>query len=140
MEITTTQVEGRVPVTILKPSGSIDGSNYQILIDEAKAVCKAGAHNILLDMADTEYMSSAGLVAMQSIIKLLQNEELPDPEEGWAAMADIDRTRESGQRDRFKLVNVQPRVDKSLEQVGFKNYIAIFDDLDEAVASFPPLD
>ena len=140
MKITTTRVEGRVPVTVLKTTGSIDGSNYRLLIDEAKAACQAGTRDILLDMADTEYISSAGLVAMQTIIKLLQNEELPDPEQGWAAMADIDRSREGGQRDHFKLVNVQPRIDRSLEQVGFKDYIAIFDNLDEALASFTPLD
>ncbi len=136
MEIKTTEIKGRVPVTVLRTTGNIDGSNYQQLIDEAKAAYHAGARDILLNMVGTEYMSSAGLVAMQTIIKLLQNEELPDPEEGWDAMADIDRSREGGYREHFKLVNVQPRVARSLEQVGFKNYIAIFDDLDEAVASF----
>ena len=42
MEFMTMQAKGRVPVTVLKTTSNIDGSNYQQLIDEAKAAYKAG--------------------------------------------------------------------------------------------------
>ena len=36
MNITTSQKQGRVPVTILKLAGMLDSSNYTLLVDEAK--------------------------------------------------------------------------------------------------------
>jgi anti-anti-sigma factor len=79
MNITVTQAEGRVPVTILHPHGDLDLSSFQNLIALAETAYNEGARDILLDLSDTPYMSSSGLVALQSIAALTRGEDLPDP-------------------------------------------------------------
>ena len=67
---------------------------------------------------------------------LLRGEEIPDPEVGWGAIRAIDRDRERGFQQHFKLLNPQPRVDQVLEMVGFKRFLEVYTDLDAAIASF----
>ena len=136
MSITVSQAQGRVPVTVLQTHGQIDASNYQDLIAEAQAAHKAGARDILLDLSDTNYTSSSGIVALQSIAALLRGEKPPDPEAGWGAFRAVDRDRDTGFQKHFKLLSPQPRVDQVLEMVGFKRFLEVFDDLETAIASF----
>jgi anti-anti-sigma factor len=135
-EVTLTQNQRRVPVTILHPRGEVDASNYQDLIAAARQAYAAGARDILLDLSDVSYMSSSGLVALQSIAALLRGDQPPDPEAGWQAFRDIDRDRDMGFQTHFKLVNPRPAVDHVLEVVGFKHFLEIHADLDAAAASF----
>jgi anti-anti-sigma regulatory factor len=136
MNITVTQAEGRVPVTILHPYGDLDLSSFQALITLAETAYNEGARDILLDLSDTPYMSSSGLVALQSIAALTRGEAPPDPEAGWAAFHAIDRDRESGLQLHFRLLSPQPRVDRVLEMSGFKRFLEVHTDLESAVASF----
>jgi anti-anti-sigma regulatory factor len=136
MNITITQAEGRVPVTILHTHGDLDLSSFQELIALAETAYDEGARDILLDLSDTPYMSSSGLVALQSIAALTRGEAPPDPEAGWAAFRAIDRDRESGLQLHFKLLSPQPRVDRVLEMSGFKRFLEVHTDLELAVASF----
>lgn len=136
MDITVSQVEGRVPVTVLRTHGDLDASNYQDLIAKAQGVYDDGAHDILLDLSDTPYMSSSGLVALQSIAAMLRGEEALDPEAGWGAFRAIHRDREGGLQQHFRLLNPQPRVEQVLEMVGFKRFLEVYTDLEAAVASF----
>ena len=43
MRIATTQVQGRVPVTILEVDGEVDATTYQQLIAQAREACDRGA-------------------------------------------------------------------------------------------------
>jgi anti-anti-sigma regulatory factor len=128
--------EGRVPVTILRPYGELDASNYLELIAEARKAYDGGARDLLLDMGEVPYMSSSGLVALQSMAALLRGEEPPDPESGWAAFRSIHRDRNAGYQAHFKILNPQPPVDRVLQTVGFKRFIEVYTDLDTAVASY----
>jgi anti-anti-sigma factor len=136
MNITVKQVQGAVPVTVLQTHGELDASNFGTLIAKAQEVYDGGARDILIDMADTPYMSSSGLVALQSIAALVRGEQVPDLEGGWSAIHGIDRDRDTGPQRHLKLVNPQPRVDRVLEMVGFKRFLEVYADLDTAVASF----
>lgn len=136
MNITVSRAQGRVPVTVLCPQGELDASNYQDLIATAQEVVRGGGQDILLDLSQTTYMSSSGLVALQSTAALLRGEEPPDLEAGWGALRAIDRDRESGFQEHFKLLSPQPRVDHVLDMVGFKRFLEVHDDLEAAVASF----
>jgi anti-anti-sigma factor len=68
MNLTTTQAQGRVPVTVVGIEGELDGSNFQQLINTARDMYKAGARHLLLDMSKMTYMSSAGLVALHGAV------------------------------------------------------------------------
>jgi anti-anti-sigma factor len=136
MDITVTQRQGSVPVTVLQTHGDLDASNYQDLIASARQAYDEGARAILLDLGDTSYMSSSGLVALQSIAALLRGDVPTDLESGWEAFRSIDRDRDRGFQTSFKLVNPQPRVEHVLEMVGFTGFLEIHTDLEIAVNSF----
>jgi anti-anti-sigma regulatory factor len=130
------QVQSKVPVTVLTIQGDLDGSNFQELIDLAKKAHQEGASDFLLDMSELNFMSSAGLVALLSISKLMRGETPPDPEYGWDALHEIDRDRDSGVQQHVKLLNPPPKVEKILEMSGMKKFFEIFTDKQTAIASF----
>jgi anti-anti-sigma regulatory factor len=136
MEITLYQVQGKVPVTVLQPHGDLDASNFRDLIARAKDAYDAGGRDILLDLSDTPYLSSSGLVALHSIATMLRGEAPPDLESGWGAFRSIGRDRDLGLQQHFKLFNPQPNVEKVLEMAGFRQYLEVYADLETAAASF----
>jgi anti-anti-sigma regulatory factor len=136
MNISISQVQGKVPVTVLKLEGQLDGQTYQDLINKAREAYKAGWRDFLVDMADLTYISSAGLVALHSVALLAKGEELPDTDEGWTAYRSMGRSKEAGIQEHMKLLSPRPEVLSVLEMVGFSAVFKIFADLDEAVQSF----
>jgi anti-anti-sigma factor len=136
MDMTVSHAQGRVPVAVLHVHGEVDASSYQDLIAQAQEVHAAGTRDVLMDLSNVSYMSSSGLVALQSIAALLRGDEMPDLESGWGALRAVDRDRELGFQSHFKLLHPQPRVDHVLEVVGFKRFLEIYTDMEEAVASF----
>lgn len=136
IDLTISTAQGRVPVTVLHLRGDLDASNYEDLIAEARAAYDDGARDMLLDLGEVAYISSSGLVALQSIAALLRGDQIPDTREGWGAFRAIGRDREVGLQQHFKLLNPQPRVEKVLATVGFERFLQTFDDFGEAIASF----
>ena len=136
MDVTVLRMQGRVPVFVLQTHGDLDASNYQEVVAKAEEVYQAGARHILLDMSDTPFMGSSGLVALHSIALLLRGEALPDPEAGWDAFYAIDRDRERGLQQEFKILNPQAQVDRVLDMSGLKEFFEVHTDLQAAIASF----
>ncbi len=137
MEITVTHAQGKVPVTVLQLHGELDGSNYRDLIQKAQQVFETGTRAILLDMSDTPFISSAGIVALHTIAKILAGVRPGEDESGWESFREIDRTRQAGEKAaNFKLLGPQPRVMGVLDTVGFSQYFEIFTDYDAALESF----
>src|SRR5436190_18167417 len=136
MEMTFSQVEGKVPVTVLKLNGDLDGSSYQDAIAGARSLYDRGTRDMVPDVSDVPYLRSAGVVALQSIAALLKGDLPPDPEMGWSAYHSMEQDADSGYHPRLKLLNPQPRVDQVLETLGLKTYFEIFTDLNSAVQSF----
>jgi anti-anti-sigma regulatory factor len=136
MEIKIEQVQGKTLVSILNIQGDLDGSNYQQLINKAKEAHQSGTQHMVLDMSQVGYMSSAGLVALHTIAKLLQGAPLPDPEAGWEAFHAIERDQDAGVHAQLKLLNPQVKVDQTLELTGMKDFFEIFTDRQAAIASF----
>lgn len=136
MNISVSQAQGRVPVTILKLDGQLDGQNYQELIAKAQELHSAGARDFLLDLSDLTYISSAGLVALHSVALLTRGEEIPDMEGGWSAYRSMGRTSEAGVQKHVKLLNPRSEIMGVLDMVGFSSVFEIYTDRDEAVNSF----
>ena len=135
MKISVSQVQGQVPVTVVKVDGQLDGQTYQELINKAREAYKAGWRDFLVDMSDLTYISSAGLVALHSMALLLKGEELPDTDEGWSAYRSI-KSSAAEVQTHIKLLNPREEVKSVLEMVGFDRVFSVFTDLDEAVQSF----
>jgi len=136
MNIIVENAQGRVPVTILELHGDLDGSNYQEVIARARDLYGAGMRHLLIDMGDTAYMSSAGLVALHSVILLLRGEQPPDPDSGWSAFHAIAREQGGGMQKAVKLLNPQPRVRRTLEMTGMQEFFEVYTDRQAAVESF----
>lgn len=136
MNISVSQVQGKVPVTVVKVDGQLDGQTYQDLINKARESYKAGWRDFLVDMSDLTYVSSAGLVALHSMALLLKGEELPDTESGWSAYRSMGRSKEAGMQEHMKLLNPRAEVQSVLDMVGFSSVFQIFTDFDQAVNSF----
>ena len=136
MNISISQAQGNVPVSVVKLDGQLDGQNYQELITKAKELHSAGARDFLLDLSDLTYISSAGLVALHSIALLTRGEELPDPEGGWSAYRSMGRSSEAGLQKHVKLLNPREEVRSVLDMVGFGSVFEIFTDFNEALNSF----
>lgn len=136
MNISTSQAQGNVPVTVIKLDGQLDGQSYQELIGKAQELFKTGARDFLLDLTDLTYISSAGLVALHSVALLTRGEELPDAESGWSAYRSMGRANEAGVQKHVKLLNPRSEVMSVLDMVGFGNLFEVYTNLDEAVNSF----
>jgi anti-anti-sigma factor len=136
MNISVSQAQGNVPVTVVKVDGQLDGQTYQQLIAKAQELYNSGARDFLLDLSDLTYISSAGLVALHSMALLTRGEEMPDPEGGWSAYRSMGRSSEAGLQKHVKILNPRSEVMSVLDMVGFGNVFEIYTNLDEAVNSF----
>lgn len=134
MNISVSKEQGNV--VILQLAGQLDGQSYQDLIMKAQEVIGDGTKNILLDMGELTYISSAGLVSLHTISMLLRGEKTPDPEQGWSTLKSMDRTRDSGLQKNLKLLNPHPQVVSVLDMVGFTEFFEIFTDRQKAIDSF----
>ena len=136
MNISVSQAQGKVPISVIKLDGQLDGQSYQALIAKAQELYGTGTRDFLLDLSDLTYISSAGLVALHSLALLSRGEVLPDFEGGWSAYRSMGRATEAGVQKHVKLLNPRSEVMGVLDMVGFGNVFEIYTNLDEAVNSF----
>ncbi len=136
MEITVSQEQGRISISVIKLTGQLDGQTYESLIAKAREVVESGIRNILLDLGDLTYISSAGLVSLHTIALMTRGEDLPDLEQGWSALKSMDRSRDGGLQKNLKLLNPRPEVTSVLDMVGFAAFFEVFTDKQKAIDSF----
>lgn len=139
MEINLQTEQAAVPVAVITTHGDIDASNFNDLVKVAQKAYSAGLRDILLDLGDTLFLSSSGLVALHSISLLLRGQPPLDPEAGWAAFHEMENNLTDGMQQHMKLLNPQPRVVRTLEHSGLLGYFQVFTDKKEALASFSAL-
>ena len=136
MNISVSQAQGRIPVTVIKLDGQLDGQTYQDLINQARELYESGTRSFLIDLAGLTYVSSAGLVALHTVALLARGEALPDTEAGWSAIRSVGGVSREGKQEHVKLANPREEVQSVLDMVGFSAAFEIFNDLDEAIKSF----
>jgi anti-anti-sigma regulatory factor len=138
MNITIEQLTTDKPLAIMKIQGELDGNSYLNLIEEAQQVYAAGTRHLLLDLSEMTFMSSAGLVGLHTVVMVMRGQQPPDMEDGWGVMHGISRevNKSAGFDPHCKLLQPQPRVQKTLEITGFSAVLEIFSDRDTAVNSF----
>ena len=120
---------------VLHISGSVDGSNFQQLINKAQDEYAKGVRQLVLEISNVEYMSSSGLVALNAITKLLHGERPPDTENGWAVLKTLDDARAPIGKAQLALVNPTKRVDRVLDLAGLKLLLPIYPDTESALAA-----
>jgi anti-sigma B factor antagonist len=100
-------------VSIMAVSGRVDSATAPDLENSLKKLVESDKTQIVLDLKDVEYMSSAGLRAMVSTLKAVK--------------------RVNGD---LRLANPSPRVEEVLRLAGLTSIFSIHPTQDEAVASF----
>jgi anti-anti-sigma regulatory factor len=136
MNITTTQKQGRVYVTVLQLSGKLDGSNYMQLVEEVRRAYINGVRDLLIDLSRLTFLSSAGIAAIHKSALLFRGLPMAEEELGWGSYHAIDRDRGTGVQSHVKLLSPQPEVANILDITGLNSLFEIQTDLDAAVASF----
>src|SRR5512136_2558159 len=118
MNISISQVQANVPVTVIKLDGRLDGQNYQELVAKAQELYNAGACNFLLDLGDLTYISSSGLVALCSVALLARGEKLPNTGDGQPAPRPLVHATEAGTQQHVKLLNPRSEITHIFDMVG----------------------
>jgi anti-anti-sigma regulatory factor len=135
---TTYTSQQDVPVTIVRLAGELDGTNYMDLVDEVRGLYSDGARDLLLDLSHLTFMSSSGLVALHTIALIMRGGQMPDEGIGWsnlhAIANDIDAA--TGTEVHFKILNPQPRIQKTLDTTGFSQILEVLEDEQIALQSF----
>lgn len=106
-----TQEQGNVAVVAV--NGRVDSATAPDLESALKKLVETEKTQIVLDLMDVEYMSSAGLRAMVSTLKSVK--------------------RVNGD---LRVANPSPRVDEVLRLAGLTSIFSIYRSRDEAVQSF----
>jgi anti-anti-sigma regulatory factor len=132
MEITVTQEQGRVPVTVLHVQGDINASTADQFQEEAQQAYDDGARDMLIDLSEVSLLSSAGLRALHNIFNMLRS-DLPEESDEAVRKGLTDGTFKS---PHLKLLNPDKNVTQVLSMAGFDMFLEIYDNLKKAVASF----
>ena len=111
MEVTTQQYKR---CDVVAASARVDSQTAPQLEAAFQEILDAGRYNIVFDMDDIDFVSSAGLRVMIAVQKACKK---------W-------------NRGQLVLVNVPQRIYETLDLAGFVPLFRIYDDMVEAVGSF----
>ena len=136
MEINVSKFQDNTPVTSMQLKGDLDGSSYEKFITEAQNLYDAGTRNLILDMSELTFLSSAGLAGLHRIARVYSGEDRSTMEEGWSAIHAMGKERDSGFQNRVKLLNPDQKIKDILDTVGFLTFFEIYTDVNPAIASF----
>lgn len=136
MQIAFSKHEGHVPVSVMKLAGNLDASNYADVIAKAQNAYDEGARDLLIDLSEVPYVSSAGLMSLHSVALIFAGQSMKSKESGRPAFRSINAQNEKIVRQHVKLLNPQPAVEEVLDVVGLKQFLDVYTDLETAVQAF----
>lgn len=128
-DITTEEVQRRVPVTIFHLAGRLDPSSADLLEGRAREAHAGGTRYLLLDFKGVDFVTSAGLRAVLTIYKLLT------PKDDTAALM-RPPAGEPPRSPYLYLANLSPEIYYIFNISGFAQNLAIYKDSDEALNAF----
>jgi len=129
MQIVVSQEEGRVPITVFNLKGEIGAHNYDQIQNQVSETFESGTRNLILDLSEVTYMSSAGLRALHAIFKIM-HPDTADQEMETGVSGGITKS------PHLKVVTPPPDILKVIKAVGFDVFLEIYDSREKAVASF----
>ncbi len=100
--------------TVIYTSGRIDSYTAPEVEEALNQLIEKGQYNIIFDMRDVTFVSSAG----------------------WWALIRIQKEVKKMNRGELVLVKLDERIKESMDLVGIGPYFRVLDDLTEAVGSF----
>jgi anti-anti-sigma regulatory factor len=131
MEISISIEQAKEPVAVMRLKGSLDASNFLEVVTKAQEIYQNPVRDLIIDLSEVPFISSAGLVAIHKIA-LLYSGVPQDVEENTRP----DSTHSGTARKHVKLLSPPLVVDQILETTGLKLFFKVFTDLDSALKSF----
>ena len=117
-KISSEQVQVKVPVTVVRVHGWLDGQSEGHLLEAARNAYEQGARFILIDMKALKTLTSAGMRALQKVYQMFTPKE-----------------------DRFKIAHLRvcqapPQIYDILGITGFLQNIPVHESVDIALEAF----
>lgn len=135
MQITLSEAQGSVPVTIIHLEGDLDALNYIKVIQKAQEAYDNGARYIIIDLRLVDYISSAGLMALHTTALIFAGEKF-QTSTGRPLYRALNPSRDVGAREHIRFLGPKPHVQQVLDTVGLTILLKVYNDLQEAVNSF----
>ena len=118
LKITTEQVQGRDAATILHLTGWLDKKSEEQFYESAHAAYEQGARWLVLDMAEVDTLTSAGMRALTQVYKLFTPEA------------------EQYKTSRVKIIGAPEHISHVLGITGFLKHIPHYENMQAAMDSF----
>ena len=136
MQIDVSAQQANVPVTVVKPRGDLDSATYTELIDAVRKVIAEGAKDLVIDLSEVPFLSSAGLMAMHSTALMLRGDRPPELESRGKVLKRVGSSSAGAHHAHVKLAGMRTGVASTFEKAGFLQFFDVFPDVQGAVASF----
>jgi anti-anti-sigma factor len=117
--LTKEQPAGKPGVAVIHLAGWLDAQSEARLVEAVQRAREEGVRHVLLDLAEVDTVTSAGIRAMQKSYQILTPKGA-DPKAGF-----------------LKLCNASPRIYEVLSVTGLLMQIPVYESQDIAVDSFP---
>ncbi len=132
MEITITQKQARVPVTVIHLKGDFDSYSAGNFDEEVLNAVQSGTMDLLLDLSKVPFMSSAGIRSLTTLYNLL------NPVKSDEEKHEISQGIRTGtyKAPHLKLLNPSDRVLQVMKMSGLDMYLDIFTKENKALAAF----
>ena len=118
LSISSEQIPGEVPVTVLHLRGWLDAQSEEQLLEAARGAYDEGGRYLLIDMHDLDTLTSAGMRALQKCYQIFT------PKEDHFKVAHL------------KLCNAPPQIYNVLGITGFLQNIPMYESMETALQSF----
>jgi len=133
LEIITTKLNARVPVTIMHLKGNLDAAGSDIFDSYTQEVIAEGANDVLVDLNGVTFISSAGVRSLHRLFYQLH----PEGSEEYRRILDEGVRKGIYKASHMKLRAPVSRVTDPLRVMGVDLYMDILNvDEKEAVKSF----
>jgi anti-anti-sigma factor len=118
LKITSEQMQGEVPVTVMHIRGWLDAQSESQLLDAAQTEYNNGARFLLINMNELDTITSAGIRALQKLYRMYTPKE--------------DRLRLA----HLKLCSAPPQIYNVLGITGFLHNIPMYESVEAALETF----
>jgi stage II sporulation protein AA (anti-sigma F factor antagonist) len=117
--LTKEQPAGKPGIAVIRLAGWLDAQSEAQLVEAVQKAKEQGAKHVLLDLAEVDTVTSAGIRAMQKSYRILTPKGA-DPRAGF-----------------LKLCNASPQVYQVLNVTGLLMQVPVYESQDIAIDSFP---
>ena len=132
MDILAEYIPGKDNFVILRVKGELDSNSVTELDKELETIMSEGATDLLLDMSELEFMSSAGIRSLNTLYYQLH--PTGSAEEKKAVSLGI--RAGTYEAPHLKLFGPTERVIHVLRMSGLDMYLGVYDDESKAIAAF----